>query len=215
MTRLLITDFDGTLTRRDFYECVLDDYADRLPTGVWQQFESGQLSHFQALHAIFAILPADEVEVMRIARRTQLEPELGDCVRRLEQLGWGVLVVSAGCSWYIERLLREHEVELPVIANPGRLVPGRGLELMAPTDSPYFHAATGIDKAAVVRAALGEYEQVAFAGNGRADLEAARCVEARLRFATGWLAKQLDALGESYHRFSVWSEIAAHLVVPK
>jgi NDP-sugar pyrophosphorylase family protein len=64
------------------------------------------------------------------------------------------VVVSAGCGWYIERLLAERQVEVPVIASPGRLVPGGGLEMTLPKGSPFFSPQTGIDKKAVVRPAL-------------------------------------------------------------
>jgi 2-hydroxy-3-keto-5-methylthiopentenyl-1-phosphate phosphatase len=211
--RLLITDFDGTLTKRDFYECALETVEPGLSANTWNRFVAGQLSHFDALRDIFAVLPDTENEVMQIARRTELNARLGASVQKLHARGWGVLVVSAGCDWYIQRLLAEHSVCLPVIANPGRLSPGHGLHLIAPTDSPFYDVQTGIDKAAIVKQAYGQYRAVAFAGNGRADLSAALCVTPELRFATGWLAEQLTAADEPYQRFEDWSEIGERLVM--
>jgi 2-hydroxy-3-keto-5-methylthiopentenyl-1-phosphate phosphatase len=150
---------------------------------------------------------------MRIARWTEPDTGLSAAVRRLEQHGWGIVIVSAGCDWYIHRLLWERQINLPVIANPGRLTVGRGLELIRPMDSPYYDQDTGIDKAAVVRTAKPLYQRLAFAGNGRADLAAALLVPPEFRFAKAWLAEQLTALGEPYHPFHTWSEIANRLVI--
>jgi HAD superfamily phosphoserine phosphatase-like hydrolase len=208
---VLISDFDGTITRSDFYECVLSEVDSPACRDAWQRFVAGELTHFEALRAIFASLPANEQELMRIARLTGIEPGFPEDVRRLARHGWGVLVVSAGCEWYIVRLLADLGLDLPIIANPGRVQPGRGLELLLPVDSPYLDAETGINKAAVVRALHGEYDTIAFAGNGRADLEAARLVPPEYRFATGWLAEQLRGLGEPFRSFERWSDIVRGL----
>src|SRR4051812_42355185 len=80
---LLVTDFDGTLTRNDFYHIVVETFA---PTGLaehWQDYQTGRLTHFQALQAIFAAIRASEVDVLAALERTAPEPELGDWVAAL------------------------------------------------------------------------------------------------------------------------------------
>jgi 2-hydroxy-3-keto-5-methylthiopentenyl-1-phosphate phosphatase len=80
-----------------------------------------------------------------------------------------------------------------------------------PVDSPFFSAPTGIDKPGVVRDALRRTEHVAFAGDGRPDLEPALLVRPEYRFARGWLAEALTERGEAFHPFSRWSEVADKL----
>jgi len=53
---------------------------------------------------------------------------------------------------------------------------------------------------------------VAFAGDGRPDLEAALLVEPGLRFARGWLAKELGRRGEGFRPFERWAEVAGALI---
>jgi 2,3-diketo-5-methylthio-1-phosphopentane phosphatase len=209
--RILITDFDGTITKWDFYERVLAEYGNKLPADGWQRYLSGELSHFEALSMIFAAVPGVEAEALRLARSTGVDPDFKASVEYLNEHGWQVLIVSAGCQWYIDRLMRDLDIDAPIISNPGRLTP-TGLELMAPTDSPYFAKDTGIDKAAVVRRALQCYQHVAFAGNGRADLEAVLLVPATRRFATAWLAMQLSRMDEAFTPFDRWSQIADRLI---
>jgi 2,3-diketo-5-methylthio-1-phosphopentane phosphatase len=208
--KVLVSDFDGTMTRRDFYQLV----AERLlPPGTpdyWREYRAERLSHFEALNAYFAAAVSGEAALHEIARDMGLDPDLRDDVRRLRSSGWAVVVASAGCAWYISRLLHEAGVELQVHANPGDVVDGR-LVMELPRTSPVFSPSTGIDKPGVVRLALATHDVVAFAGDGPPDLEPALLVRPELRFATGHLAGELERLGEGFHRFERWSEVARTL----
>ena len=104
-------------------------------------------------------------------------------------------------------LLDEAGVALEVHANPGHVEDDR-LAMTWPVDSPYFSPETGIDKAAVVREALGAGGAVAFAGDGPPDLVPALLVPPRLRFARGYLARMLAERGEPFRPFDRWAEVA-------
>jgi 2,3-diketo-5-methylthio-1-phosphopentane phosphatase len=209
--KILISDFDGTMTARDFYELVLE----RMPRGApayWRDYAAGRLTHFEAMRSIFAHAPSDPAELERLLDALQPDPHLGESVRILRHAGWEVTVVSAGGSWYIDRILSRAGVHgIPVHANPCRVEPGRGLVLEMPSESPFLSAETGIDKPGVVRDALARFERVAFAGDGPPDLPPALLVAPELRFARGWLADALNRRGERYREFAHWRDIAAAL----
>lgn len=207
---VLVTDFDGTLTRHDFYRLVIDEL---LPPGTpdfWSEYLAGRVSHFEAIRRTFAAAPVGEARLADLADRMGLEPGLADEVGALRRAGWRVVVASAGCLWYIRRLLDAAGVALEVHANPGQIRDDR-LAMTLPTGSPYFSPETGIDKAAVVRDALGAGGAVAFAGDGPPDLEPARLVGPRLRFARGTLARALTERGEPFRPFGRWAEVARAL----
>src|SRR5262249_55762225 len=140
---------------------------------------------------------------------SEADPDLGASSALLRHAGWDLWVVSAGSSWYVERVLRRAGVDATVYSNPGRLENGRGLvlETLAPS-SPFFSASVGVDKSAVVQHALRIAETVAFAGDGPPDLQPALLVRPELRFARGFLAEALQARREKFQPFSRWSEIA-------
>jgi HAD superfamily phosphoserine phosphatase-like hydrolase len=209
--KLLVTDFDGTLTRHDFFQLVVEAFA---PSGLaefWTGYRAGRLTHFEALRGIFASIRASEDEVAALASRAELEPELAACVAELDRCGWDVVVASAGCEWYILPMLASSGVYLTVHACPGRFVAGEGLRMELPTGSPYFSTTTGIDKAAIVRAGLDAGRVVAFAGDGLTDAPAARLVPAQLRFARADLAVTLEDERLAYTPFDRWSEVARAL----
>ncbi len=211
---LLVTDFDGTMTRQDFYMLAARSLLPPDMPDYWAHYRAGQLTHFEALRAIFASIRADLATVRAVVDRMELDPDLPRTLNHLRRSGWDVVVTSAGCDWYIRLLLDEAGVTLPVWSNPGRFEEGRGLLMELPRGSPYFSPTLGVDKAAVVREGISSGRRVAFAGDGFPDVDAARLVSSGLRFARGDLAHVLSKEGLAFHRFERWSEIALVLCDP-
>ena len=212
-SRILVSDFDGTMTRRDFFQLVVERL---LPSGTpdyWGEYLAGRLTHFEALKAIFGSVTAGEQALVEVVDSMDLEPDLKGEVDALGRAGWRVVVASAGCEWYIRRLLAEADVTLEVHANPGRIEGGR-LVMEPPVGSRFFSDQTGVDKVAVVRDAIDEAGTVAFAGDGRPDLAPSLLVPGPLRFARGVLAEELTRLGEEFRPFDRWAEVAAALRQP-
>jgi 2-hydroxy-3-keto-5-methylthiopentenyl-1-phosphate phosphatase len=208
--RILISDFDGTMTRRDFFQLVVERL---LPSGThdyWGDYLAGRLTHFEALKAIFGSVTAGESALLGVFSSMDLEPDLKGEVEALRALGWRVVVASAGCEWYIRKLLDEAGVTLDVHASPGRIEGGR-LVMELPIGSPFLSRETGVDKVAIVRSAIETGRTVAFAGDGHPDLPPSLLVSGSLRFARGVLAEELTARGEEFRRFDHWGEVAETL----
>jgi 2,3-diketo-5-methylthio-1-phosphopentane phosphatase len=209
VSKTLITDFDGTMTERDFYTLLRERYIPEDAPDFFAEWRAGRMTHFEAMAAYFAYAPADAGAMDELLRECRPDVELGAAVETLRKAGWEVVVVSAGSSWYIERVLRRAEVTAKVYSNGGRLVEGRGLVIeRLPRESPYYSEDVGVDKPAVVRDALLQSEDVAFAGDGPPDLAPALLVRAERRFARSYLAEALTARGEGFRGFGRWREIA-------
>lgn len=209
--KILISDFDGTMTEHDFCQVALS----RLPASArdhWRRYRAGGMTHFAALAAIYAELRVSPEEYGAMLGETLFEAGVAPGVEALRQAGWRVKVASVGCGCYIERLLKEHGLYLTVFANPGYFSPEKGVLMALPTASPYFSPDAGIDKGAIVRDFLSRGADVAYAGDGRLDLEPVLLLQANRRFARGWLAQELTRLGEPFIRFSRWEEIPASLL---
>jgi 2,3-diketo-5-methylthio-1-phosphopentane phosphatase len=209
MSKIFVSDYDGTITDKDFYLLLAERYG---TPDYFAQYRAGRISHFEAMAAYFASAPTQEEQLEQLLAASQPDPDLGAAAALLQRAGWKLWVVSAGSSWYVERVLRRADVAATVYSNPGRLENGRGLvlEKLDPS-SPYHSASVGVDKSAVVRQALRIGDTVAFAGDGPVDLEPALLVRPELRFARGFLAEALRARGETFRPFSRWSEIAREL----
>lgn len=215
MQSVLVSDFDGTMTEHDFYKLALQQLLPRDLPDYWGEYRAERITHFEALRSMFAAIRAPEREVLDVVRQMRLDPELSTSVKRLQQAGWRVVVASAGCDWYIRRLLLEAGVEIEVHANPGEFDPARGLIMNAPNSSPFYCPELGVDKAGVVKYWQQRAERVAFAGDGFADLPAARLVRPELRFARSDLANSLSAEQAAYRPYHSWSDIAQQLLAPR
>jgi len=213
--RIMVSDFDGTMTRYDFFDIARRHLPTATDHDYWQEYLDGKISHFEAMASIFGAIRTDHQSMENALARMELDPTLRDSVTRLEDAGWKIIVASAGCEWYIERLLDKAGVELEVHANPGKFTPENGLELSLPTDSPYFEPDKGIDKEAIVRKALSQDSQAAFAGDGRPDIPAAKNVSGNRLFARGMLADYLTEKSRPFHYFENWKQIADTLLDQK
>lgn len=209
---VLVSDFDGTMTRQDFYKLAVELLVPKGTPNYWADYRAGTITHFEALRRYFATIRASEAEVLAVVDRMELDPGLPAAVEELREAGWHVVVTSAGCAWYINRLLTAAGVDIEVHSNPGRFETGKGLLMEMPTGSPYLSQTLGVDKAGVVRRNLEEGRTVAFAGDGFADADAARLVADDLRFARADLAQVMTEEGLPFHPFEKWSDIARILL---
>jgi len=206
--KVLVSDFDGTMTDRDFFKLAIQQLLPSHGPNFWRDYRAGQITHFEALRRYFAEIRATEVQVLAVVDQMQLDPALPQSMVELRQAGWNVIVTSAGCDWYIHRLLAQAGVELEVHANPGRFVPGLGLQMELPIGSPFLSPTLGVDKARIVQHYLEQGRTVAFAGDGFPDEKASLLVPGRLRFARNDLADVLKQKGEPFQPFDRWSQIA-------
>lgn len=211
-TAVLVSDFDGTMTRHDFYKLAIEQLIACDVPDYWAGYRSGMITHFEALQSYFARIKATEKQLLDVVQQMELDPQLPAAIESLKSAGWQVVVASAGCEWYIRRLLASADVDVQVYANPGRFEEDQGLLMEMSAGSPYFSSTLGIDKAGVVRDLLSQGRTVAFAGDGFPDAEASQLVAADLRFARGDLADVLLSSGLSFHFFANWSEIAERLL---
>lgn len=209
---VLVSDFDGTMTAHDFYRLALKHLLPADLPDYWGDYRAGRITHFQALQAMFAAIRVPEADVLAVVREMTLDPLLPAAIERLKIAGWKVVVASAGCRWYIERLLAAAGVTVEVHANPGHYMSSQGLVMEFPADAPFVCHELGVDKAAVVRHWQERAGCVAFAGDGFADLPAARLVPAPLRFARSDLADSLREEQADFQPFRTWSEIAEQLL---
>ena len=131
----MVSDFDGTMTGHDFYELAIESLLPSDTPDYWAEYRAGTITHFEALRRYFAAIRASEEEVWAVVRQMELDPNLRGAVESLHRAGWSVLVTSAGCEWYIRRLLATAGVEVEIHANPGRFEAGKGLLMEMPTGS--------------------------------------------------------------------------------
>src|SRR5215469_9267487 len=129
MRKIFISDYDGTITDKDIYSLLAERYVPAGTPDYFAQYRAGRITHFEAMARYFAFVPTEEQEIEELLEASQADPHLGASAALLKSAGWELFVVSAGSSWYVERVLRHAGVSAAVYSNPGRLENGRGLVL--------------------------------------------------------------------------------------
>ena len=64
---ILISDFDSTLTRYDFFDLVRKRWPTSPDDDPWEKYVAGKVTHFQALAEIFARIRTSEADLMELA----------------------------------------------------------------------------------------------------------------------------------------------------
>ncbi len=204
---ILVSDFDGTISRKDFFDLVRARWPIPRDEDPWERYVAGEITHFQALARIFSRIRCTEAELLALVDQMEVDPCFASTVHELQRRGWEVVVASAGCAWYIEQLLAGAGVSIRVFSNPGTFHPETGLVMSLPPASPFFDPGTGVNKLEITRDALHRSDCVAFAGDGRPDIASSLLVPAERRFARGWLAEELTARKEGFVGFDSWTTI--------
>lgn len=213
LPNILVSDFDGTLTQVDFFQAVLtqivqDDLA------IWNDYVAGRITHFEALAGYYRKIDWSEAQLLGLVHSLGFPQDFSGWVDRLAQGGFGVVIASAGCEWYIHKLVEKSGARerVTVHANHGAFIEGQGLIMELPRQSPFFEPNIGISKENVVAHWQRAGKKVAFSGDGPTDLKPALLVDPAMRFARGALASTLRQMKEPFIEFADWTEIPRRLL---
>jgi 2-hydroxy-3-keto-5-methylthiopentenyl-1-phosphate phosphatase len=103
----LISDFDGTISRRDvghhFFGTFIPDRARWLE--ILQQWRLGLISSRECLESEFALMRADQGDLDTFIGNEGLDPYFKDFVDFCERRSSSILITSDGLDYYVDRLL--------------------------------------------------------------------------------------------------------------
>ena len=172
-----VSDFDGTLTQKDFYHIVIDKYLAGWGREFYEDWKKSKKINTEFLNKIFGSLGKTEEEIYEEISKIPLDEHAVDFIEKVKSNGGSFYILSAGTSYYIDILLSQREIkDVPVISMKGIYREG-GIEIHPDKNSPYFSEVFGLDKRKVVEELKKTYEMVFFAGDSEPDLEAAKAAD--------------------------------------
>jgi len=186
---IFVSDFDGTLTAKDFYQMIIDDYIGEVGQELYKAWRRKEYKDKDFLAQIYRSIGRDEDEILEDILKIEWDEHASEVIQKIKDSGGEFAILSAGTSYYIDRLLEAKKIsDLKVYSNPG-YYQDRGIHLKPDESSPYYSDVYGIDKAKVVKAFKEQYEKVYFAGDSAPDIEPAKLAD--LVFAKGTLQEML------------------------
>ncbi|MDF2985007.1 MAG: 2,3-diketo-5-methylthio-phosphopentane phosphatase [Eubacterium sp.] len=205
-----VSDFDGTLTDRDFYHIVMDKY---LKDWAWEYYEEWRKTrkiNVEFLNKIFGAMNRSEEEIMEDILELPIDPYAIDFIKKVEGFGGDFYILSAGTSYYIKKLLAHLNINnVTVISMEGKYQ-DRGIKIMPDPQNEFYSSIFGVDKAKVVMSLKEKYERVYFAGDSEPDIGAAKAADCA--FARNDLQKQLTEQNIPFIPFRKYNEVEQYML---
>jgi 2,3-diketo-5-methylthio-1-phosphopentane phosphatase len=183
-----ISDFDGTITKEDFFQMAADRLLCKEALEPWEEYHAGNLSHLAALNRIFAGIHISLKEMKAFISSIRVDRAFFGVAALCKMRGIPFAICSAGTEYYVKKRIGKYlkKYGIALYSNGGVYSPAEGLRLIAPPrGSPFYDADAGISKAALVESFNKKDFFTVYAGDGRPDIKAAR--KAGAVFARGLL----------------------------
>jgi 2,3-diketo-5-methylthio-1-phosphopentane phosphatase/HAD superfamily hydrolase (TIGR01509 family) len=182
MKRLILCDFDGTISIRDMGYVLLNRFSSGDWEAVDRDFTEGKIGSKEAYSRIAKIVKGNKEDVFSFIRdHSDIDPYFTSFYSYCRERGIDVKIVSDGLDFYIKTILEIHHLsEIPFYANCTRIRDGEGMDVSFPYSSEEC-GLCGTCKKRLIQIHRKEYDSIFFAGNGLSDRCAAR--EADLVFA--------------------------------
>lgn len=205
-----VSDFDGTLTDRDFYHIVMDKYLKDWAWDYYNEWRKTKKINVEFLNKIFGAMDRSEEEIMEDILQLPLDPNAIEFIKKVEACGGDFYILSAGTSYYIKKLLANLNINtVSVISMEGKYQ-NRGITITPDPSSEYFSEVFGVDKAKVILKLKQQYEKVYFAGDSEPDMGAAKAADCA--FARNDLRKLLEEQDIPFIPFHKYNEVEEYMI---
>jgi 2-hydroxy-3-keto-5-methylthiopentenyl-1-phosphate phosphatase len=207
--RVLVVDFDGTITEQDLLDEIAQTFGD---PEVYREVDEGLDARALTLHDVLrrefepVRAPLDEV-VVWVLERVRIRPGFSELVERARERGWRLVVVSSGFRELITPVLeREGLRDVELVSNSVDADPS-GWRVRFRDEGSCGSCGEPCKRATVD--ALANGSEVVYVGDGYSDRCAAE--HADRVFARRGLAAYLDERRVPYERFEDFFDIVRGL----
>jgi 2,3-diketo-5-methylthio-1-phosphopentane phosphatase len=208
LSRILVVDFDGTVTETDLLDTIASRFGD---PHVYQEVEYGLDEGRMPLREVITRefrpvrMPLEDV-VRWSLENVRIRPGFRELVQLAGERGWRVVIVSSGFHELIEPILEREGVDVELHAN--RVDPDpSGWRVLWQYDED-CDACGESCKRSIVREFAGE-DEIVYIGDGYSDRCAAEAAD-RV-FAIRGLARYLNERGVAFEHFDDFHEVARSL----
>jgi 2-hydroxy-3-keto-5-methylthiopentenyl-1-phosphate phosphatase len=204
-----VSDFDGTISKEDFYLVMMDKY---FPEGreLFKKWRRGEIKDIDFLSSIFQSINQEEGTIIEDILNIPIDEYVPNFIKKVQRSGADFYILSAGTDYYIHHLLKKYGVEnVKVFSNKG-FYRDRNVYMDINPNEWHYSERYGIDKAKVIQRLKEEYEAVYFSGDSEPDSHSA--VYADLTFAKNGLQDMLREKKVPFIPVRNFKEVEAYLL---
>lgn len=204
-----VSDFDGTISKTDFYWMVIDKYFAE-GRELFKDWKAGKIKDIDFLATVFKTIHQEEENIIADIHSIPIDEYVPQFIKHVQDNGGDFYILSAGTDYYIHHILHKYNIEnVTVFSNEGYYHEKNIHMRIAENDWKYSER-YGIDKSKVIQQLKKEYEMVYFAGDSEPDSHPA--VYADLTFAKDALQGMLEEKGVPFIAVEQFTEIEEYLM---
>jgi 2-hydroxy-3-keto-5-methylthiopentenyl-1-phosphate phosphatase len=210
MNRLILCDFDGTVSLQDMGYLILTQFS----SGDWEQIDrqfcEGKIGSKEAYSRIAKILRGNEEGILNFVKaHSEIDPYFKDFYQYCRDKSIDVKIISDGFDFYIKPILEQYRLsEIPFYSNGSHFLRDKEMNVLF----PYLNEDCGLCgtcKKRLVQIHRKLYDSILFIGNGLSDRCAAQ--EADFVFAKDSLYPYCIDREITCHFFHDFHDILADL----
>ena len=214
-TPILFLDFDGTISRRDAVDAILETYADPKWLTFEAEWSAGRIGSRDCLRAQMSLVRASRKQIDALLDEIGIDEYLVPLLEMCAMQDIPAHIISDGFDYCIRRILSGASRRVAALMRGGRVcaahLESRGH--LWRTEFPFFHQTCGHGcatcKPAVMRLLNQTNAPAIFVGDGLSDRYAVESAD--LVFAKGALASYCTANSIEHLPFQTLEEVATHI----
>ncbi|HST53831.1 MAG TPA: MtnX-like HAD-IB family phosphatase [Pyrinomonadaceae bacterium] len=215
-TPVVFLDFDGTITRRDVTDVILESYADESWLEVERRWRAGRIGSRECLRAQMSLVRATRAQLEALVDTIEVDEGFAGLLEACARRRAHVFVISDGFDHFIRRILERPRLGLARLLRGVRVCASH-LEFDSRgemrLDFPYFRETCehgcATCKPAVLELLNAERAPSVFVGDGLSDRYAAACAD--LVFAKNSLAQYCREQEIEHVAYERLREVASRL----
>jgi 2-hydroxy-3-keto-5-methylthiopentenyl-1-phosphate phosphatase len=208
---MIFCDFDGTISRQDVVDLMLDTFAEPQWREIEKEWDAGRITARECLDRQMACLQVHEDDLANLLDKVEMDRGFLELAVWAQASGYPLIVFSDGFDWIIQRLFAKHSIDVQKL---GIRIIASHLEFKAGAPRwgfPYSNNCShgcGTCKPEIIHEFAND-STVVVIGDGRSDRFAVDFAEQV--FAKGWLQGHCSRAGIPYHPFSTLSDVLQQL----
>jgi len=200
-----ISDFDGTLTKKDFYKILSDTYYKEELMPIYKSWKNGEMKNREYLNYVFNNVHRSESELLEDILNISFDPTAIDFIKQVKAAGGDFIIISAGSNYYIDKVLEKNHIQGVDVYSNKSIFKDNGIHFDLDEHDEYYSDQNGIDKLIIVEKLKVNYKKIFYAGDSTPDLKPALISDAV--FAKGKLVNLLKKENKDFIEFESFSEI--------
>ncbi|TRZ37960.1 2,3-diketo-5-methylthio-1-phosphopentane phosphatase [Niallia circulans] len=204
-----VSDFDGTISKKDFYWIVIERY---FPEGkeLYKEWKNGSIKDIDFLSTVFGAIHQEEEQIIQDVHGIPIDEYVPAFIKAVQQSGGDFYILSAGTDYYIKHIIEKYKLENVVVLSNEGVFKDKNIQLNINKEDWKYSERYGIDKAIVIQKLKEDYEKVYFAGDSEPDSHPAAFADRT--YARDVLKELLAERNIDFIPFESFCEIEAHLI---